>query len=147
MNKILQLSIIPSSTNFALLVLRLWLGLALFFNHGLGKLRNFSAMAGKLPDPLHIGANANMALIVFAEVVCAAMVVVGVGVRFAALVISIELLIAFFAVHHHALAMGPGSGELPFVYLAGFVTILLAGGGRYVMCNKSNAVPAEPAAA
>jgi hypothetical protein len=36
--------------------------------------------------------------------------------------------------------MGPASGELAFTYLAGFVTILLAGGGRFVVCKDTNDV-------
>jgi len=146
MNNLLKLSFIPRSTDFALLVLRLWLGLTLFFNHGLGKLLHFSQTAAYFAnghlDPIGIGGNGTVALAVLAEVVCAALLVVGVATRFAALVIVIELAVAFVCVHHLQLAMGPGSGELPFIYLAGLVTIVLAGGGRFVACNKTNDVPA-----
>ena len=151
MNKLLQLSFIPRSTDFALLVLRLWLGLTLFFNHGLSKLLHFSQTAAYFAnghlDPIGIGASGTVALAALAEVLCAALLVVGFATRFAALVIVIELAVAFFCVHHAALAMGPGSGELAFVYLAGFVTIVLAGGGRFVVCNKSNDVSTPTASA
>jgi len=75
-----------------------------------------------------VGHHLNLILIVFAEVVCSACVAVGIATRFAALVIVIELAVAFVRVHHSAIAMGPFSGELAFIYLAGFVTIVLAGG-------------------
>ena len=42
--KFLQLKFIPQSTDFALLFLRLTAGLMMFFNHGLGKVMNFSTM-------------------------------------------------------------------------------------------------------
>jgi len=144
MKKILQLSCVPQSTNFALLVLRLWLGLTLFFHHGLDKAIHHAQYTSHLPDPLSVGAHFNMILIVFAEVVCSALVVLGIATRLAALIIVIELAIAFICVHHGAMS-GPFSGELAFIYVAGFVTIVLAGGGRYVLCNRSNAVPAGPA--
>ena len=141
MKKILQLSCVPQSTDFGLLVLRLWLGLTLFFHHGLDKLINHAHWSQVLPDPLHVGAHLNLILIVLSEVVCSALVVLGIATRLAALIIVIELAVALFCVHHLALS-GPFSGELAFVNLAGFVTIVLAGGGRFVLCNKSNAVAA-----
>jgi putative oxidoreductase len=143
MNKLFQLSFVPRSTDFALLLLRFWLGLTLFFNHGLAKVLHHAQFSGMLPDPLGIGAHANLILIVLAEVVASALVVIGVATRFAALVVSIEMAVAFFLVHHRALS-GAGSGELAFLYLAGFLTIVFAGGGRFVLCNKSNA-PADNA--
>jgi putative oxidoreductase len=144
MNKLFQLSFVPRSTDFALLVLRFWLGLTLLFNHGIGKLLHFSQVAPMMPDPLGVGAHLNLALVVIAEVLCSALVVIGFATRFAALIVVIEMLVAFTMVHHRALATGPGSGELAFLYLAGFLTIVLAGGGRFVVCNKTNA-PAAPA--
>lgn len=149
MKKLLQLSFIPCSADFALLVLRLWLGLTLFFNHGLGKLVNFSRTVSYFSnvhlDPIGIGATGTVAIAVLAEVVCAALLVVGVATRFVALFIALELAVAFFMVHHAALAMGPGSGELAFIYLAGLMTIVLAGGGRFVLCKQTNDVPVAPA--
>ena len=38
--------------------------------------------------------------------------------------------VAFFVVHKAALA-GPNNGELAFVYLGGFVTLIIAGAGRF----------------
>ena len=42
-------------TSFALLVLRLWLGLTMLLEHGLTKINNFSDYAQHFPDPLHVG--------------------------------------------------------------------------------------------
>jgi putative oxidoreductase len=133
MKKLLQLSFLPRSADLALLLLRVWIGLALLINHGWGKLMHFSAMAGKLPDPLHVGATANLTLIVFAEVVCAALLVLGLATRLAALIIAIELAIAFCLVHHAKLAAGPGNGELAFMYLAPLVAIFFGGAGKFAV--------------
>jgi putative oxidoreductase len=130
--KILQLNFIPHSTDLALLVLRLWLGGTLLLNHGLAKLSGFGDMSGKFPDPLHLGSTASLALAVFAEVVAAALLALGLFTRFAALVLVILMGVAFFITHGHALS-GAHSGELAFIYLAGFVAVFLAGGGSFAL--------------
>lgn len=116
-------------TSFGLLVLRLWLGLTLLLNHGLAKLKAFDSMAPGWVDPFKIGHTASFTLVVFAEVVAASMLAAGLLTRFAALVLSINMGVAFIVAHKGSLS-GGHSGELPFIYLAGFVTLLLAGGGR-----------------
>jgi putative oxidoreductase len=131
MSKPLQLSFLPRSADCALLALRLWFGLTLFFNHGLPKLLHFSDTSAHFPDPIGIGSTAALALALFAEVLCAALLVVGWATRLAALIIIIELGTAFFRIHHHRLAMGPGSGELAFLYLGAMVAILIAGAGKH----------------
>lgn len=119
-------------TSFALLVLRLWLGLTLLLHHGLDKLDHFSEMAPKFFDPLHIGSTPSFALVVFAEVVGAALVAIGLLTRFAALTLVINFSVAFFLFHKQAMS-GPKSGELAFIYLAGYVALFIAGGGKFSM--------------
>jgi len=133
--KFLQLGFIPSSAGVALLVLRLWLGLTILLNHGLAKLTGFGEMAGEFPDPLHIGSTGSLALAVLAEVVAAAFLALGLCTRFAALVLVIELGVAFCFVHGCVLS-GAHGGELAFIYLAGFVTLFLAGGGCCTLDSK-----------
>ena len=147
MKKLAQLSFIPRSTDFGLLVLRLWFGLTLLLNHGVGKLHNYSARSGHFPDPLGIGSQASLILAIIAETLCALCVAIGFATRLAALLIVIELTVAFFRVHHHVLAMGPGSGELPFLYIGAFLAIVCAGPGRHAVCKITNDLtPATPAA-
>jgi putative oxidoreductase len=115
-------------TNLALLVMRLWLGPAMFFNHGLDKLVHFKDIAPGFPDPLGIGQPVSLALVMFAEVVGSLLLIVGLLTRFAALTLVIDLFVAFLMVHQTALS-GKNSGELAFIYLSGFVVLLIAGGG------------------
>jgi putative oxidoreductase len=102
----------------------------MLFNHGLDKLLTFSEKSGGFADPLGIGSTLSLALAVFAEVVCAAMLTIGLFGRLAALGLAITMAVAFFIVHQGALS-GEGSGELAFIYLAGSVTLLLAGPGSF----------------
>jgi len=118
------------TANLALLVLRVWLGIAMLINHGWDKAMHFNNMKHDFPDLLHIGSPANLALAIFAEVVCSALLVVGFVSRFAALVLAINLSVAFLLVHQMKLT-GEHNGELAFIYLAGYATILIAGPGRY----------------
>ena len=120
-------------TSFALLALRLWLGLAMFFIHGMDKLNNFGKYAAMFPDPIGIGVKPGLALVTFAETVGALLLALGLLTRFGALTLVIDLAVAFFMVHKMAVGMAPHSGELAFIYLAGFVVLLIAGPGKFSM--------------
>jgi putative oxidoreductase len=117
-------------TSFGLLILRLWFGLTMFINHGLEKLQHFNDLAGHFQDPLGIGAKTSFTLVVFAEVVGALLITIGLLTRFAALVLVIDMGVAFFMVHKSALS-GAHSGELASLYLAAYIVILFAGAGAF----------------
>jgi len=117
-------------TSLGLLVLRLWLGLAMFFNHGLDKLANFADHAANFPDPLGIGHTPSLALVTFAETAGAGLLALGLLTRFAALTLVIDLGVAFVMVHKTALS-GQRGGELAFIYLAGYAALMIAGGGKF----------------
>ncbi len=136
--KFLHLNFLPRSPDGALLVLRVWLGSAMLALHGWGKLTGFSAMAGKFPDPFGIGSTPSLALAVFGEVVCAALLVAGLFTRFAALGVAITMAVAFWFAHGGKL-MGQGNGEMAFLYLGGFVALLIAGGGKFSVDAKIGA--------
>jgi len=125
---------IPSNdsdlTYMALLVGRLWFGLTMLFNHGWDKLTHFNAIVGTFPDPLGLGQEATLIMVVMAEVVGALFLALGFLTRIAASVLVIDMFVAFLMVHKTALN-GQGSGELAFLYLAGFVFFLIAGGGLF----------------
>ena len=117
-------------TSLALLVARLWFGLTMLFNHGLDKLAHFNDMVGTFPDPLGLGQEASLVLVIFAEVFGALLLTAGFLTRIAAAVLVIDMFVAFLMVHKVALS-GQSSGELAFLYLAGYVTLLIAGGGLF----------------
>ncbi|MGD0207016.1 MAG: DoxX family protein [Verrucomicrobiota bacterium] len=118
------------AVNAGLLALRVWVGLAMLVNHGVDKLKHFSDTAPNFPDPLGIGHPASLALVVFAEFFVSLFVIFGLVTRWSALVLAIDMGVAFIGIHKGALS-GQGSGELAFMYLMGYVTLLLAGPGRF----------------
>lgn len=136
MMKLLRMDFVPGSVDFGLLVLRAWLGLTMLLNHGWAKLVGFQAKSGSFPDPLGIGSAPSLGLAVFAEVVCASLLVVGLFTRFAAFNLAVTMAVAFALVHDGALS-GANSGELAFVYMGGFVALFLAGGGKLSLDGRS----------
>ena len=76
-------------TSLALLVARLWFGLTMLFNHGFYKLTHFKELVGDFQDPLGLGQEASLVLVVFAEVFAALLLTVGFMTRIAAAVLVI----------------------------------------------------------
>jgi putative oxidoreductase len=113
-----------------LLVLRVWLGLSMLVLHGWPKVQGMAEKSASFPDPLGVGSAMSLNLVVFAEVLCALILVVGLAARFALVPLVVTMAVAFFIIHGGALS-GEGNGEMAFVYLAGFVALLIAGPGRY----------------
>lgn len=130
MLKLLNLSFLPKSADFGLLILRVALGFSMLFLHGRGKLMNFSSTVEKFPAVLGIPSNIGLGVAVFAEVLCSALLIAGFLTRFAALMLSAVMGGAFFFVHKSAL-VGEQSGELAMVYLVAYVTLLFTGAGKY----------------
>jgi putative oxidoreductase len=124
---LVNLGFIPRSYDLALLFLRLALGISIIVLHGWVKLTDYQGKVETFPDPLHMGRHTSLVLSMFAELVCGGLLVVGALTRFAAAVLIIMLSVAFFLVHHGDMSQG----EPAALYLFGFITILLAGSGRF----------------
>jgi len=133
--KLLNLSFLPQSTDLALLLLRLSLGLTMVILHGWAKLTGFSALAPKFLPLFGLPSNVCLGLTVFAEVGCSVLLIFGLLTRFAALSLAITMAVAFFVVHGGQFT-GEKSGEMAFLYLAGYVTLLFAGAGKFSADRK-----------
>ncbi|MCF6402737.1 DoxX family protein [Chitinophaga filiformis] len=127
MSKLFTSRVNTGAVNLALLVLRVVFG-GLMFTHGLSKLKGFSQMVDKFPDPLHVGQTVSLSLTIFAEALCAALVVVGLLTRLAAIPLVFCMVIVVFVVMKNA----PLSQmEMGILFLAAFTAILFAGPGKY----------------
>jgi len=123
--------------SFGILLLRLLTGGVMLAAHGWSKLTGFSSMAGQFPDPIGLGSTPSLALVVFAEVFCAAAVILGLFTRAAVIPLVITMLVAFFVVH----GSDPfGDKELPLLYATAFLALAFTGAGRYsidaVCCRR-----------
>lgn len=136
MKKLLKLDFLPTTPDCGLLLLRIWLGLSMFLIHGLAKFQNFSATVAKFHDAMGIPKVFGAAA-VLSESACAILLIIGLATRWAAGFLAVTMAVAFIKVHHMVLTQGnPQSGELAFLYLGGFVAILLAGGGKFSVDAK-----------
>jgi len=136
--KFLHFNFLPRSADTALLLLRLWFGGSMLFLHGWGKVTSFSERMDKFADPFGIGSTASLTLVVFAEFVCAGLLMLGLFTRAAAVVCAITMAVAFAHAHGMKLS-GPGNGELAFLFLGAFVALFLAGAGRFSIDAKLGA--------
>ncbi|MBI5423676.1 MAG: DoxX family protein [Opitutae bacterium] len=136
MQKILHLEFIPRSADLALLVLRLWLGLSMAFLHGWGKVAALAAGKNMFDrSMLGLGAWPEFVLVTFAEFVCALLVAIGLWTRLASFFMVVTMAVAFFMAHGMTLR-GPMSGEVAYLYLAGYLALLIAGAGKFSFDKK-----------
>lgn len=111
----------------ATLFLRLFAG-CMMLTHGWAKLTMFSTLAHTFPDPLGLGSTTSLILILFAEVGCSVLLILGLVTRLATLPLIFGMLVAIFAIH----GADPFSArELPVLYLGMYIVLLLIGGGRF----------------
>ncbi len=122
------------STDAGLLFLRVVAGACLLLKHGLEKPEHFSAMARHFPNPLHIGPVPSLLFALVSDFICSALIVLGLGTRWAAAVAFFNIFVAWAFVHHFLFfGRGADHGELIVLYLAAFGCLVLSGAGRYSM--------------
>jgi putative oxidoreductase len=109
-------------------------GAGLLLTHGIPKLqRLFGEGPIEFSDPIGIGAIPSLFLVVFAEFLCAILVLIGFKTRWASIPIVINMLVAALIQH----AGDPfGSKEKSLLFLVIFVTVLFLGPGAYSVDKK-----------
>lgn len=127
MTKLSSVGTASGAGSFGLLILRVILGVSLFYHHGLEKFTHFSRMAGHFPHPVHfgshsVGSHASLIFALASDGICSLLVALGLATRPAALIVVINLTVVYFFVDPR---------ELVLIYLAGFLTLLFTGAGRF----------------
>jgi putative oxidoreductase len=116
------------SSDLASLLLRVTFGGLMAYNYGSSKFNSYGTDAAGFPDPLHVSPPVSMALTVFAELVCAVLLALGLFTRFAALVLAFCMLVAALAIHLH----DPWDViEHPLLFLVASIVVFFIGAGRY----------------
>lgn len=133
----------PTSTG--LLILRLGIG-GFLATHGWSKVQ--MVLAGgfdQFGDPIGLGAPASLVLVTFAEFVCAILVAIGLGTRFAAVPPVIAMAVAAFVAHagdpwtmeggYVLFTSGASeswaSKEPALLFLVPFLALIFTGAGRF----------------
>lgn len=120
----------PQLFEFSYVVFRVGWGLAML-THGYPKLiKLLDGGAIKFADPFGLGAMPSLVLAVFAEVVCAVLVSIGLLTRVAVLPLMVTMAVAAFIVHGD----DPfGKKEMAILYLLGYLLIFAKGAGKLSM--------------
>jgi putative oxidoreductase len=126
--RIFSTAILELNANLCLLFTRIIIG-AFTLSHGLPKLYQFtSGQEIKFADPLGFGPEVSMGLVVFAEVGCAILIILGFGTRLASIPLMINMGVAAFMAH----ANDPfGTKEKPLLFLIIFIILFVFGSGKY----------------
>ncbi len=117
--------------DLAKLLLRLGAG-GLMIPHGYGKLMRLieNGWDTGFADPLGIGQLPSLVLVIFAELICPILIILGYKTRLSVIPPAITMLVAILFIH---LSDPWGDKELPMLYLTAYISLGLAGAGRYAI--------------
>jgi len=119
---------IAISASTGLLVLRIGVGAMMALSHGWVKLINYGTRSANFADPFGISGPLSLGLVVFAEFFCSIALAIGLLTRGAVIPLIITMLVAALVIHSD----DPfGKKELALLFLTSYVTILIAGPGKY----------------
>lgn len=120
-----------AACNTGLFVLRLGTGLLMAY-HGYDKLIHYNEMKVKFMSFMGLNPSATLALVVFAELFCAALIVVGLFTRLACIPLIILTVVIIFQVGNGDFF---GKQELPALYLSTYIALLFTGPGKFSIDN------------
>jgi len=114
--------------DFGLLAVRLLSG-GMMLTHGIPKFdRLFGEGPVKFADPFGLGPEISLGLVLFAEVGCSLLVMLGFKTRWATIPLLFTMLMAAFYAH----GSDPFSDkELSLTFFTLFLSILISGGGKF----------------
>jgi putative oxidoreductase len=119
---------LPTAIAWALLYMRVSAALLLLIVHGLPKVLNWQTELGLIEDPLNLGARLTLSLAVFAEVICALLIAIGVCTRLACLPILAVLVVSVVLVHPE---WSLAEGQFAWLMIILFGGLAIAGPGPF----------------
>lgn len=100
----------------------------MFIAHGIPKLSNIMQGQWDFPDPVGLGPELGLVLSAAAESVCALLIALGIWARLCTIPLIFTMIVAVWIINAGAPFI---QQEKSFVYLLGWLLILLAGPGKY----------------
>jgi putative oxidoreductase len=126
MSKFISTKYSNGAFNFGMLVLRVASGL-LLAHHGYQKLIKFNTLKYHFTNFMHLGSTVSLSLIIFAELICGILLILGLFTRLACIPIIIGMGVVVFVASNADIF---AQGEKGMIYLAATVTILCCGPGK-----------------
>jgi putative oxidoreductase len=94
-------------------------------------------MSQHFPNPLHIGSVPSLIFALTSDAICSILVLLGLGTRWAALLIFVNISVAWAFVHHFQFfGRDSDHGEAIVLYLGGFLALAIMGPGRLSLDHK-----------
>lgn len=119
---------------FSLLLIRI-VGGGFMLTHGWGKMMNLLNANFEFLDPIGIGKEASLGLVVFSEILCSLLLLTGLLTRWASIPLIITMIVAVFVVHAQD---GFAKQEMGLIYMIIYLVLLLCGPGRYSIDGMMN---------
>lgn len=116
-----------NAASLGILLLRLVSG-GVMLTHGYSKLLKIATLKTSFPDPMGVGNELSFYLVLFAELVCAALVTLGLFTRIALIPLIATMVVAFFIIHAKD---SLGDKELALFYMTIYTALLLTGSGKF----------------
>lgn len=115
--------------DIAILFLRLFIGTILFL-HLIGQMQTYDNVINQFPHIFGFDGATSFAIVAILEAIFAAMIIIGISVRFAS---SMMLIISALSITYDLLPdMVPTErAKLDFVYMGIYLTLVMGGGGYY----------------
>lgn len=132
LREIITMRFFPERSQTGLALLRVWTGAVLFLRHGWEKNpAHWAQFRAHFPNPTGIGSHPSFLIAFVSDFVCAILLMIGLGTRWAALYCLCNVFVAWAFVHRFAFfEKGPGEhGEIMVLYIGALLTIMIAGPG------------------
>jgi len=127
MKRILSIKYGTAALNFSMFFLRIIFGILMIAKHGYVKMIKFDELQTRFYNFLGIGSTFSLVLIIFAEVICSAFIILGLFTRIAVMPLIIAMFVVIFGANTGKPLM---ESELALLFLGAYVTLLLCGPGR-----------------
>jgi len=116
-----------TAIDLSLLFIRIAAG-GFMLTHGWGKLVKLVNGTFEFADPIGLGVEMSLILTVFAEILCAFFILIGLFTRLAAIPLIITMIVAVFVVH---LDHDFSKKESGLFFLINYLALFLSGAGKY----------------
>ena len=88
--------------------------------HGLPKLKKFDQLSQSFPDPFGLSSPVSLSLVIFSEVICSILLILGVKLRWVLIPLIITMGVAAFVIH---IDDPYAKKEKALLYLFGYLTL------------------------
>lgn len=132
--KINSTRVSSSSLNWGLLLFRFCLGFLMIINHGWMKIVNYETLKLDFFNFIGLGSHISLILTLFAEILCALFLILGLYTRLALIPLIIAMLVAMYVKYWNIF----DGAEMSFLYLISFVMLFIIGPGNHSIDAKMN---------